>query len=65
MIDTYKRGVPDNGAFGLIAELFAAVLLAVALMGFTIQRSKRWLASAAMAFTILIVAVTILIQSST
>jgi hypothetical protein len=51
--------------FGLIAELFAAVLLAIALTGFTIQRSKPWLLGAAMAFTILIVAVTILIQSST
>jgi hypothetical protein len=49
----------------LIAELAASTLLIVALTGFTIRRSRPWLIGAAMAFTILIVAVTIVIEAST
>jgi uncharacterized membrane protein len=51
--------------FGLIAELIAAVLLIAALIGFTVQRSQPWLVGAAIAFMILIVAVTIVVKSST
>jgi hypothetical protein len=51
--------------FGLIVELFAAVLLAAALTGFLVRRSQSWLVGAAVAFTILIIAVTIIIESST
>jgi hypothetical protein len=50
--------------FGLIAELIAAVLLIAALI-FTVQRSQPWLVGAAIAFMILIVAVTIVVESST
>jgi hypothetical protein len=51
--------------FGLIVELFAAVLLAAALTGFFLWRSQPWLVGAAIAFTILIIAVTIIIKAST
>ncbi len=51
--------------FGLIAELIATVLLIAALIGFTVQRSQPWLVGAAIAFMILIVAVTIVIEPST
>jgi hypothetical protein len=49
----------------LIAELAASALLIVALTGFTIGRSRPWLMGAAMAFAILIVAATIVIEAST
>jgi hypothetical protein len=51
--------------FALIAELAAAVWLIVALAGFGISRSKPWLMGSAVAFVTLIVAVTMLIESST
>jgi uncharacterized membrane protein YccC len=51
--------------FGLIAELIAAVLLIASLTGFAIQRSQPWLAGVAIAFMILIVAMTIVVDSST
>jgi hypothetical protein len=51
--------------FGLISELIAAVLLSAALAGFTIRRSQPWLVVVAIAFMILMVAVTIVIDSST
>jgi hypothetical protein len=51
--------------FGLIAELIAAVLLIAAFTGFTIQRSQPWLVGVAIAFMILIVAMTIVVDSST
>jgi hypothetical protein len=51
--------------YGLIAELLATALLIAALTGFFVQRSKPWLVGATMAFTILIVAATVLIASST
>ena len=49
----------------LIAELAAAMLLIVALAGFGLSRSKPWLMGSAIAFIALIVAVTLLIESST
>jgi hypothetical protein len=49
----------------LIAELAGSALLIVALTGFTIRRSRPWLMGAAMAFAILIVAATIVIEAST
>jgi hypothetical protein len=51
--------------FALIAELAAAILLIVALAGFGFSRSKPWLMGSAVAFIALIVAVTMLIESST
>lgn len=51
--------------FALIAELAAAIWLIVALAGFAISRSKPWLMGSAVAFIALIVAVTMLIESST
>jgi hypothetical protein len=51
--------------FALVAELVAVVWLVVALAGFCISRSKSWLAGSLLAFIVLIVAVTILIDSST
>jgi hypothetical protein len=51
--------------FALIAELFAAVLLVAALSGFFVRRSRPWLVGAAIAFTILIVALTVIIDAST
>jgi F0F1-type ATP synthase assembly protein I len=51
--------------FSLITELIAAALLVAALVGFTIQRSQPWLVGVGVAFLMLIVAVTIIIESST
>jgi hypothetical protein len=51
--------------FALIAELAAAACLMVALAGFGVSRSKPWLMGSAVAFIALIVAVTMLIESST
>lgn len=51
--------------FALIAELAAAIWLIVALAGFAISRTKPWLMGSAVAFIALIVAVTMLIESST
>ena len=51
--------------FGLIAELIAAALLLITLAGFAVQRSQSWLAGVAIAFVVLVAAVTIVIQSST
>jgi hypothetical protein len=51
--------------FALIAELAAAISLIVALAGFGVCRSKPWLMGSAVAFVALIVAVTMLIGSST
>jgi uncharacterized protein YacL len=51
--------------FGLIAELIAAVLLIAAITGFAVRRTARWLLGVAITFTMLIAAVTILIESST
>jgi hypothetical protein len=49
---------------GLIAELIAAVLLIAAIMGFAVRRTRPWLLGVAITFTMLIAAVTILIESS-
>jgi hypothetical protein len=51
--------------FGLIAELTAAALLIAALAGLIIRRSQPWLVGVTVALVILIVAVTIIINSST
>jgi F0F1-type ATP synthase assembly protein I len=51
--------------FSLMAELIAAALLISALIGFILQRSKPWLLGIGTAIVILIVAVTIVIESST
>lgn len=48
----------------LLAELGAAVLLIAALAGFRISRSKSCLVGSAIAFMVLIVAVTIIISST-
>jgi hypothetical protein len=50
--------------FGLIADLIAAALLIAALTGFIIRRSQPWLVGLTVALVILIVAVTIIINSS-
>jgi hypothetical protein len=50
--------------FSLIAELAASIWLTVALAGFGISRSKPWLMGSAVAFIALMVAVTMLIESS-
>jgi hypothetical protein len=49
----------------LIAELIAAVLLIAAVAGFSVRRSAPWLVGVAITFTMLIAAVTLLIESST
>jgi hypothetical protein len=49
----------------LIVELFAAVLLAAALTGFFVRRSQAWLLGAAIAFVILVAALTVVIDAST
>jgi uncharacterized membrane protein YgaE (UPF0421/DUF939 family) len=51
--------------FGLIAELIAAALLIAALAGLIIRRSQPWLVGVTVTLVILIVAVTIIINSST
>ncbi len=51
--------------FGLIAELIAAALLIAALTGLVIRRSQPWLVAVTIAFIILIVAMTIVVDSST
>jgi hypothetical protein len=51
--------------YGLIAELIATALLIAALTGFFVRRSKSWLVGVTMAFMILIVAATVVIDSST
>jgi TRAP-type uncharacterized transport system fused permease subunit len=51
--------------FALITELFAAVLLVAALSGFFVRRSRPWLVGALIAFMILIVALTVIIDAST
>jgi uncharacterized membrane protein YccC len=51
--------------FGLIAELMAAALLTAALIGFAVERSRPWLVGIAITFTMLIVAATIVTESST
>jgi hypothetical protein len=51
--------------FGLIAELIAAAMLIATLIGFAITRSQLWLISVVITFMILIVAATIVIDSST
>jgi uncharacterized membrane protein len=49
----------------LIAELIAAVMLIGAVAGFTVARSGPWLVGITITFTMLIAAVTLLIESST
>jgi len=56
--------ITSNG-FALIAELAALICFIVALAGFGIRRSKSWLISSAVAFVVLIAAVTMLIELST
>jgi hypothetical protein len=51
--------------FGLIAELIAAALLIAALTGLIIRRSQPWLVGVTVALVMLVVAVTIIINSST
>jgi hypothetical protein len=51
--------------FALIAELFTAVLLVVALSGFFVRHSRPWLIGAAIAFIALIVALAVIIDTST
>jgi hypothetical protein len=51
--------------FGLIAELITAVLLIAALTAFITRRTRAWLVGVAITFAMLIVAVTIVIESST
>jgi hypothetical protein len=48
----------------LIVELIAPAFLIAALAGFIIRRSKPWLVNVAMAVIVLIVAATIIIESS-
>jgi hypothetical protein len=50
---------------GLIAELIGTALLVVALTGLSIRRSQPWLVGVAVAMTILVVAVTIVVEAST
>ncbi|MGC1780321.1 MAG: hypothetical protein WBB34_20490 [Xanthobacteraceae bacterium] len=48
----------------LIAELIAGIGLAVALAGFGIIRSKSWLVGSAVAFTVLMLAATVIIDAT-
>lgn len=48
----------------LIAELIAAALVATAVIGFCITRSKLWLVGSIMALVALIAAVTIVVATS-
>ena len=59
------RSMITSQGFGLIAELIAAALLIAALTGLIIRRSQPWLVGVTVALVILVVAVTIIINSST
>jgi hypothetical protein len=48
----------------LFAELIAALMLIVTLVGFAIKRSTPWLVSSALAAMVLLVAVSILVDWS-
>jgi hypothetical protein len=50
---------------GLITELIATVLLIAALTGFAIRRSQPWLIGVAVAMTLFVVAVTIVVRATT
>jgi hypothetical protein len=49
----------------LIAELFAAVALAVGLTGFALRRTMPWLVCSAMALTVLIAAALFIVDATT
>jgi hypothetical protein len=49
----------------LIVELFAAILLIAALSGFCVRRSRPWLVGAAIAFVMLVAALTVIIDATT
>ena len=60
-----SRTMITSQGIGLIAELIAAVLLIAALAGFAVRRTGPWLAGVGIAFTMLIAAVALVIESST
>jgi uncharacterized membrane protein len=60
-----SKAMITSQGYALIAELIATLLLTAALTGFTIQRSQTWLVAVAIAFMILTVAITIVVDSST
>jgi len=49
----------------LLAELFAALVLIIAVAGFAMRRTKPWLLCSAMAFTVLIAAALFIADTST
>ncbi len=49
----------------LLAEVAAAVALAIALAGFALRRTMPWLVCSAMAFTVLIAAALFIVDAST
>jgi len=51
--------------YGLIAELITAVLLIAAVIGFITRRTRPWLVGVAITLALLIMAVTLVIESST
>jgi hypothetical protein len=55
---------PSAEGIALIAELIAALTLAVALIGFRIRRSLPWLVGSIIAFVVLLAAVTIIVNST-
>jgi len=48
----------------LLAELFAALVLIIAVAGFAMRRTKPWLLCSAMAFTVLIAAALFIADTS-
>jgi glycerol uptake facilitator-like aquaporin len=61
---TVRAMITPQG-YGLIAELIATALLIAALTGLFVRRSKPWLVAVTIAFMILIVAVAVIVASST
>lgn len=55
--------LPAQG-IALIAELVAALALIVALVGFRVSRSLPWLVGSAIAFIVLMAAVTIVVSAT-
>jgi hypothetical protein len=47
-----------------MAQMLAAMALTVALIGFSVRRSQRWLIGSALALAVLLVAATIVIEAS-
>jgi hypothetical protein len=59
------RGMVTAKGLVLIAELVAAVVLAVGVAGFALRRTMPWLVCSAMALTVLIAAALFIVDATT